>query len=351
MSERLQQYFDAIGQRESGGNYKVVNTVGYLGKYQMGKSALIDAGYYAAGKFTGKDGVYSKEDFLNNPQAQENAMRIYKQKQWGYIKGFAPKYSGKYINGIHITYSGMLAAAHLNGQAKLNEYLTSGGKLKAKDGYGTSIEEYLEKFSDYDVSEITGLADDSDGRHNTQTTKANTKTKKDEHKNESVKSEKEKQNNIKQEKENEKDDKKDDISLELADLSAALAGGAVLSPAMMFSNLIRLAAKNRKNKIFEDIFQRHLRFKNEAETEKYKNYKNPETGENKIYTKEAIDKMSDSEYQKHKKAITAQKLRIGIPTHKEMENVSKSGGGVVFVSDYTRGDGTHVSSYWRSAPH
>jgi len=124
MKDKLQIYFDAIGRRESGNDYKNdKNPYGYLGKYQMGKSALTDAGYYFAGKYTGKDGVYTDKDFLNNPQAQENAMRIYKQKQWGYIKGFAPEYSGKYINGIHITYSGMLAAAHLNGHAKLREYL------------------------------------------------------------------------------------------------------------------------------------------------------------------------------------------------------------------------------------
>lgn len=63
MSEKLQQYFDAIGQRESSGNYKAVNTFGFLGKYQMGTSALTDAGYYAAGKFTGKDGDIQKRIF------------------------------------------------------------------------------------------------------------------------------------------------------------------------------------------------------------------------------------------------------------------------------------------------
>lgn len=36
----------ALGLRESSGRYDVVNPYGYLGKYQMGEAALIDAGYY-----------------------------------------------------------------------------------------------------------------------------------------------------------------------------------------------------------------------------------------------------------------------------------------------------------------
>ena len=178
MGKNLQLYFDAIGQRESSGNYQAENKTGYKGKYQMGESALVDAGYYKknikslsdynndwTGKFIGKDGVYSVNDFLNNPKAQENAMYIFTQKQWGYIKPFAPKYTGKYINGIHITYSGMLAASHLLGHSELGNYLRSNGKNKGKDGFGTNIEEYLGKFAEYDVSEITGLPDDSNGSH------------------------------------------------------------------------------------------------------------------------------------------------------------------------------------------
>ena len=165
MGKNLQLYFDAVGQRESSGNYKADNKIGFIGKYQMGKLALTEAGYYKNGGYTGKDGVYSDNDFLNNPEAQEHAMYIFTQKQWGYIKSYAPKYAGKYINGIHITYSGMLAASHLLGHGGLDNYLSSNGKNKGKDGFGTNIEEYLRKFADYDVSEITGLPDDSDGSH------------------------------------------------------------------------------------------------------------------------------------------------------------------------------------------
>lgn len=40
-------FFEALGQKESSGNYASINKKhGYLGKYQMGEAALIDSGYY-----------------------------------------------------------------------------------------------------------------------------------------------------------------------------------------------------------------------------------------------------------------------------------------------------------------
>ena len=116
-----------------------------------------------------------------------------------------------------------------------------------------------------------------------------------------------------------------------------------------FSDMIRETARSKNKHIEEDIFERHLRLKNQSASEKYRGYKNPVTGEDKIYTREDINHMSEAEYHRHKKAITAQKLRIGIPTNTEMEKAGTHGG-VVHVNAYTRGDGTHVRSYWRSAP-
>ena len=120
----LQQFLNDLGARESAGNYKAFNKFGYAGKYQMGEAALIDAGYYRkpsriynndwSGEFLGKDGIYSIQDFLNTPKAQENAQIVFKKKQWSYLKaGDAHNYLGLIINGIVITPSGLLAGAHL----------------------------------------------------------------------------------------------------------------------------------------------------------------------------------------------------------------------------------------------
>ena len=163
--KNLQQFLNDLGARESGGNYKAYNKYGYAGKYQMGEAALIDCGYYKktskvynndwSGIFTGKDGVNSIKDFLNNPQAQENAKICFKKKQWSYLKAVgANQYVGKMINGYTITPSGLLAGAHLKGAGSVAKYLKSGGKLAEKDGFGTSVEEYMKKFAGYDVSQI-----------------------------------------------------------------------------------------------------------------------------------------------------------------------------------------------------
>ena len=160
----LEDFLNDLGARESGGNYKAFNKYGYAGKYQMGEMALIDSGYYRkkgnynndwSGEFTGKDGIYSIKDFLNNPKAQENAQIIFKKRQWGYLKAVrADKFVGKVINGFEITQSGLLAGAHLKGAGSVSNYLKSGGMNNPKDAFGTSVESYMRKFAGYDVSAI-----------------------------------------------------------------------------------------------------------------------------------------------------------------------------------------------------
>ena len=167
MTKNFQQFLNDLGARESGGNYKAFNKYGYVGKYQMGEAALVDAGFYTkaskrynndwSGTFTGKDGVYSIQDFLNNKQSQENAQIIFKKKQWGYLKAVgADKYVGKTINGYQITPSGLLAGAHLKGAGSVITYLKSGGTNIGEDAFGTSVESYMKNFAGYDVSAITG---------------------------------------------------------------------------------------------------------------------------------------------------------------------------------------------------
>ena len=164
----LDQFLNELANRESGGNYRAFNKFGYAGKYQMGEMALVDCGYYQkktrcfnndwTGVFTGKDNVNSIQDFLANPLAQENAMKFFIKKQWGYLKAVgADKFLGKTYNGYNITPSGLLAGAHLKGAGTVIKYLESGGAINSKDGLGTSVEEYLKRFAGYDVSEITGI--------------------------------------------------------------------------------------------------------------------------------------------------------------------------------------------------
>lgn len=173
--------YEELGRWESGdkknpkskGNYGKDTNPFYHGKYQMGKPALIDAGYCDKSGFTGKDGIYSKQDFLNNPEAQEKAVRKFHEEKWKQLKGAVYEYTGKNvkeflgkeINEIPITPSGLLIASHLVGQTSVAKYLKSNGTPNAEnengeiffDGNGTYLEEYLAAFADYDVSETTKI--------------------------------------------------------------------------------------------------------------------------------------------------------------------------------------------------
>ena len=158
MAGTYQDFLDALGRRESGGDYRAVNQFGYLGKYQMGELALIDTGYYTPdgtaandwqkSHFTGKGGIDSKAEFLGSPAAQEAAIRAYMDKQWQYIAS-VQKYEGQILGGVKITISGMLAGAHLVGNGGLKTFLNSGGDNAPVDGNNVSVESYVKQFAGY----------------------------------------------------------------------------------------------------------------------------------------------------------------------------------------------------------
>ena len=159
-----EDFLNDLGARESNGKYNIENSLGYLGKYQFGNIALIDIGYKNKSGWTGKNGIYSKNDFLNNSKIQELAIREYQKNTWKYIVSYnLHLYVGKVIKNIKITPSGLLAGYHLKGIGKsfknikrlsekskgLRCFLESNGVIDGKDGYGTSISEYIKKFSNY----------------------------------------------------------------------------------------------------------------------------------------------------------------------------------------------------------
>ncbi|SEB53940.1 hypothetical protein SAMN04489761_1285 [Tenacibaculum sp. MAR_2009_124] len=133
---------EALAFKESQGSYTVVNKLGYLGKYQFGKSTLK--------RFR----IYNTSNFLKNPELQENTFTaLCKVNKW-ILRRDIKRFVGKKINGIRITESGILAAAHLSGAGNVKKYLRSYGKFTFNDAFGTSIQHYLRKFKGYDVSNI-----------------------------------------------------------------------------------------------------------------------------------------------------------------------------------------------------
>lgn len=142
VGSRFNGFKEALAFKESQGNYFAINSYGYLGKYQFGLSTLELVGVY--------DGQY----FLNNPVLQEKVFHVNISRNKWILRKDIKRYVGAYINGIEITESGILAAAHLAGPGNVKVYLRSQGRLDLKDGYGTSISNYMKKFSGYDISMI-----------------------------------------------------------------------------------------------------------------------------------------------------------------------------------------------------
>jgi hypothetical protein len=115
---------EALGFKESRGNYKKVNTLGYLGKYQFG------------------------------PKLQEEAFyALCSLNKWILIRDIK-RSVGRKINGVEITESGILAAAHLAGAGNVKKYLRSNGELNSMDAYGTDVQLYMKRFAGYDTSFI-----------------------------------------------------------------------------------------------------------------------------------------------------------------------------------------------------
>jgi len=136
--EELENFLNAIGHRESSNRYDIVNRWGYMGKYQFGKSTLKGLGFDV-----------TKKEFLNNPQLQEEAMMALLLHNKEKLQKYIDIFDGKTINGMLITESGILAAAHLGGQGSVKRYFKNGKVFR--DGNGTKITSYMNKFSGYEI--------------------------------------------------------------------------------------------------------------------------------------------------------------------------------------------------------
>jgi len=131
---------EALAFKESQGNYFTVNTLGYLGKYQFGKNTL---------KIIG---VYDTKEFLASPKLQEKAFIANTERNKWILRRDIKRFVGKHVSGVLITESGILAAAHLAGPGSVKKFLRSYGAIGFTDAYGTTIKNYLKKFSGYDTS-------------------------------------------------------------------------------------------------------------------------------------------------------------------------------------------------------
>ena len=136
--DELNRFLNDIGFRESGNRYDITNKWGYMGKYQFGKQTLKGLGFKV-----------TKKEFLNNPQLQEEAMMALLLHNKEKLQKYIDVFDGQTVNGMYISESGILAAAHLGGQGSVKRYFRNGKVFK--DGFGTKITSYIDKFSGYDI--------------------------------------------------------------------------------------------------------------------------------------------------------------------------------------------------------
>jgi len=147
--DEMTALFAQTGFSESGGDYTKTNSIGYVGKYQFGRLALIDAGYVKSSctsnaqlnnpnSWTGKGGISSIDDWKNNGTTQESAMcdligRNYNQMvKSGAITADMPNEE----------VAGMLSVAHLLGAGGANTWRKGGG---GADANGTTGGDYFQR--------------------------------------------------------------------------------------------------------------------------------------------------------------------------------------------------------------
>jgi len=139
-------FLEELALKESSGDWKVVNRYGYIGLFQFGKSALRDVGYKHI----------KTNDFIENPhifppEEQYKAVKQLLKKNTYYLRKYL-KYDGTVVGGVHITMSGMLAAAHLVGNKGVRIFLKSKGKDDRCDANGVKCSDYLKHFKGYYIN-------------------------------------------------------------------------------------------------------------------------------------------------------------------------------------------------------
>ncbi len=148
-SAQMTAFFATIGKSESGGKYDIVNSIGFVGKYQFGYPALIDGGYVKKScgsnaqmrnpnNWIGKDGIDSLDKFLATPSVQESAMCAYTRRNYKTLCNIKTVSTASTAEEV----AGLLAVSHLLGAGGAKAWW--GGSTKT-DQYGTTGDNYFAK--------------------------------------------------------------------------------------------------------------------------------------------------------------------------------------------------------------
>jgi hypothetical protein len=146
VNKSFQKFLHAVGQSESSNRWSVKKGQ-YLGYFQLGKLAIKDIGL-------DYNKINQNNKFLKDKNLQVECFRKLLKKNKRYLNDYIKDYDSINFNGIHVTESGILMAAHLVGYKNVKRYFNSDGKVVAKDGNGVPLTVYLKKFSGYEIPHI-----------------------------------------------------------------------------------------------------------------------------------------------------------------------------------------------------
>ena len=138
-TDNYQMFTVALGKRESGNQYDNANNMPYWGYYQIGPMVRKTLNVNVSWNEFKEDSLYQERLMYQN--LKYNEKRI-KQTYFDY-------FIGKRIKGVTITYSGILAGAHLAGGGGVRRFLATNGRYNPSDAFGTKLSDYIEEFGGY----------------------------------------------------------------------------------------------------------------------------------------------------------------------------------------------------------
>jgi len=161
MNKNFLKFKIDLGDRESSGDYKAVNSLGFLGRFQFGKPRLWDLGYSIDGwkpswwsykrLSSYKVSIITKQQFLDDPILQDRLFLDHISRLKKVIRRKYSKYYNHW-NSVWLSESGLVAGAHLKGLGGVKQFMNGEDN---SDAYGTKISEYIEKFAGYDLDNMS----------------------------------------------------------------------------------------------------------------------------------------------------------------------------------------------------
>lgn len=136
------KFCDHMALIESSCNYDTISKHGYIGGFQFHPVILHNLGAKVSlHRFKKDKKIFPKE------MQRYYFMKLSKINYY-YMRNYVA-YEGKYIKGVKITKSGLMAACHLAGPTHVKAFLL--GKYDFKDANGTRVSSYIKMFNGYEI--------------------------------------------------------------------------------------------------------------------------------------------------------------------------------------------------------